>query len=973
MSSVESIAEDRFGFLWMGTQEGLNRFDGYQFTVHQPADRPGHLRDDFIRAIAPDPRGDLWIGTESGVQHLDTATGRFGDSVTPPGVGVRLNTLRVAPDGRLWFGGQFGGLWTRPPVPAAQARAVATNVVGPAEIVTATAFGRAGNLWIASAGRLLLVRTRPRGAELEIEATPVLRDVGFVRVIHVDDEGVLWLGRVGRPVMRFDPARQDSTEYPNLPDHVITLASAGEGRLWIGGKDAGLTRFDPATGEILNYRHDPGDEHSLAENDVAIVYEDRAGSLWIGAWNGGVSRLNLYAQAFRTLRNNPAQTDSLPDDDVTRMAEAPDGRLWTMTRNDVLAVGDPAMGSFKPVPLDRDLTALAFAGPHLFVGTATGLVELDPATGRALPPRQPIRAAGLDRMRIDGLHGRDGRLWIVADRRLHCLAPNNGGETLQSVALGTDDEPTSLFASSPDRVWIAFADAGLLLVERSASGALAVRRAGGAAVSARGRLIAVIEDRGVVWIGSARGFGRLDAAGRVEWLDLELGMPSRSVADIQADAEGVLWIPTNQGITRFEPATGRAVHLGAAQGAQGSGYVDGGGARGRSGLLYFAGRGITVFHPREVVQNPYRPRVLFTALEILHRPVLPSWLDADSPLSTSIHAADSITLGPDAVVFSVEMAAPGVTDPRRVRFAHRLDGFDDAWIETPANRRVATYTSLSPGEYLLRARSQTPAGAWSTEEARLRIRILPPWWRSPAAIALWFTLLVVALAIVISETRRRGRVRIALAEQEVLRRASVTDPLTGLYNRRFLTAWLQLEVPRTLRTHRPSGADRHPEFLHIVMVDLDNLKEINDAFGHDAGDRALRAVAELLHSHARADDVAVRWGGDEFMLILRSADRVRAADVVERLRALAENLQPTHGDASRCTLSLGFVSFPFLAHDVDALTWDETMQLADRALLLSKRRGRNAWTGFIATPAATATDVLADPLPDTVRVVEGPG
>lgn len=222
--------------------------------------------------------------------------------------------------------------------------------------------------------------------------------------------------------------------------------------------------------------------------------------------------------------------------------------------------------------------------------------------------------------------------------------------------------------------------------------------------------------------------------------------------------------------------------------------------------------------------------------------------------------------------------------------------------------------------------------------------------------------------------------RVALAEQDALRRASVTDPLTGLYNRRFLAAWLKHEVPRALRTHRPAAEwEPDAEFLLFVMADLDNLKEINDTFGHDAGDRAIRAVAELLRSHARADDVAVRLGGDEFVLVLRSVEQAHAGQVVERLRAGAENLDLVLDGAPRCTISLGFAWFPFLADDVEALTWEQTLQIADRALLYSKRRGRNAWTGFLAT-AATSSDDVIDHLdaggdrtpPPTIRAVRGP-
>lgn len=974
-SSVESIGEDRYGFLWFGTQEGLNRFDGYRFEVHLAGERAGQLRDGFIRAIVRDPRGDLWIGTSSGLQHLDVATGRFGESVTPRGVGVRLNSVAVGGDGRVWFAGASGGLWTKG-LTETVAQRVVTSHLSSASRVTAVSIDAQRQLWIAADGHLYRLTIAGSGAPLSPVSEKVLGDVGTIRVIHVE-EGALSLGRQNATFLRLDLKTRNVAEHPDLPRWVLTIAPAGEGRIWVGGKGAGVTRFDPRTGAKITYRHEAANQQSLAEDDVAAIHQDRGGSLWVGAWNGGVSRLDLYSQAFRTLRSTPGRGDSLPDNDVTRMAEAPDGRLWAISRNDVLMVGDPATDSFARVPLERDLTAIAFVANQLFVGTTTGLIELDPETGAPRDARESVRAAGLDRASITALASAGGQLWILSRSNLYCLTGGTSGAIVHA-ALPENEEPTALTAAVPGRAWVAFGD-GLLLRAETSGEVLNVTRISDAALTARGRLSAITEHQDALWIGAALGIGRVSFRNnRVEWLRVAAGMPSRSVAAILADARGHLWIPTERGITRFDPVTSRAIHFGDVQGAQSSGYVEGGAAEGGSGRFYFAGRGITTFNPLQVVVNPHQPRVVFTALEILHRPVLPRWIDPESPLSTAIHAASEVSLGPDAAVFSVEMAAPGASDPEGVVFSHRLDGFESEWIETRADRRLATYTRLSPGRYVIRARARTQSGVWSTNEALLRIEILPPWWRTPTAIALWFVLAAAIVALLVHEVRRRTSVRIALAEQGALRRASVTDPLTGLYNRRFLAEWLKLEIPRTLRTHHGADGARR-EFLLFAVADLDNLKRINDASGHDAGDRALRAVASLLQSHARLEDLAVRLGGDEFLLIVRLSDREQATQVVERLRSSASALDLGLQETLRSTISLGFATFPVVADDPSALTWEQTLTLADRALLHSKRRGRNTWSGFVAAPRSSAEALLRqleqglEPSHfSAIRVIEGP-
>ena len=184
------------------------------------------------------------------------------------------------------------------------------------------------------------------------------------------------------------------------------------------------------------------------------------------------------------------------------------------------------------------------------------------------------------------------------------------------------------------------------------------------------------------------------------------------------------------------------------------------------------------------------------------------WIPA-SPLERTIDAQEEVTLGPDATVFSVEMAPLHYVDPPSNRLMYRLEGFDPEWIETDAHNRVATYTNLAPGRYVLRARAGTKNGLWSEREATLAIQILPPWWRTRRALAGW----VGARAGRRGPghgpgVRRRARVKLALLERETLRRESLTDPLTGLHNRRFLVSWLQQEMPKLLREYRARGAGR---------------------------------------------------------------------------------------------------------------------------------------------------------------------
>jgi diguanylate cyclase (GGDEF)-like protein len=479
-------------------------------------------------------------------------------------------------------------------------------------------------------------------------------------------------------------------------------------------------------------------------------------------------------------------------------------------------------------------------------------------------------------------------------------------------------------------------------------------------LAARGFISALHEDRdGGVWVGTRRGLGRIDVKSRViSWLSTRDGLPSTNIAGIVGDALGSVWVATNRGLTRIDPGPRAMTHFGAREGAQGAGYAEGAWAAGGSGLLYFAGEGVTAFDPHEVHPSPVRPGIVFTGLEILRRPVVPRWLDPQSPLEHAIDAESEITLGSSASVFSVEMAALHYSDPQSNRLAYRLEGFDPDWIDTDAQSRVATYTRLAPGRYVLRARAATKNGLWSEREATLAIRVLPPWWRTRIALAGWCGLALVAAGLGWAAALRLFRVRLALLERETLRRESLTDPLTGLYNRRFLTTYLQHELPKVLREYDAGAA--HGADLLFLLMDVDDFKSINDRFSHATGDQVLAKIAAALRDHIRDSDLAVRWGGDEFCVVSRSLPRDHAPASVARLGRAAETLGRTLAAevGVGCTLSIGYAAFPFLVQEPRALTWEQTLALADHALLLTKRRGRNSHTGLRATAKLSSREVL---------------
>jgi diguanylate cyclase (GGDEF)-like protein len=994
-NSVGDIVQDRLGFLWFGTQEGLNRYDGYRFVVHRARNEPGFLRDHNITALIEDRRGDLWAGTSGGLHRLDLATGQFHREAEAETAHREILDVIEDGAGRIVFSASAGGLWVLDPgTNGRPVRRIESAVLSADATVTTLARGAGSTIWAAASGHLLRIDISPQATTV-VEA---LRDLGTIAALATDAQGHVWVGSRESEPRRYDPRSGRVDRYPQCPRGTLTILAGNGGELWIGSRGGGLVRLDPATGEAATFRHDPDDASSVSKNDIAALYEDHSGNLWIGTWNGGVSRLDPYAQAFRTFAHRPRVPDSLPYDDVTAMAEMPDGRLWLGSRSGRLASGDPHSSRFSmaaPLAGVERVNALGRSGTALLVGTPRGLRAVEAGSGREVALSPPLRAA-LGEPPITSIHGGvAGEVWVAALGNLFRLtSPDSGPAGVHTYSPPLQAPVSAFFAASNGRVWVA-SQAGEIAMGEPAPGAENVRfrrlevrvtQTADRPLMELGFITALHEDdQGRLWVGTRRGLGKIDPrTGVGEWLDERSGLPSTSVNSLLGDRDGFLWLATDRGLTRLDTRTGRMTHFGSREGAQGTGYAERACAKGDSGLLYFAGQGVTAFDPRQVIVNPHPPGIAFTALEILRKPMEPRWLDAASPLSNAIHSTDAMTLGPGVGVFSVEMAALHYSDPKSNRLLYRLEGFDPDWIETDASNRVATYTRLAPGDYVLRVRAATKNGVQSEHEARLAIRVLPPWWQTRSAIAGWLLLFLLAAVGSGAAVRRRTRVRIALMERETLRRESLTDALTGLHNRRFLATHLQHEVPKLLRERAASGAtgDDLGTDLLFVVLDVDNFKSINDSHSHAAGDRVLVAVAKALRDNIRDSDLAIRWGGDEFLVVARSFHRREAAASVERLRRAVEALGHTLAEdgGPQCTVSIGWAAFPFLVDEPTALTWEQTLDLADRALMLTKRRQRNSHSGFAASPRVTSAalvEFLVSPrqaaaLPEGIEIVTEP-
>ncbi len=807
-AAVRAIAQDGRGFLWVGTEDGLNRYDGYEFTVfrNDPLD-PESLPDNSILSIFP-ARGDgLWIGTvDRGVARLDLATRKFRRYLPEP---ARPNGLPAGPitalledhGGHLWIGTGGGGLARLDPG-ATTFRRFQPDPSNPSSFpstnVLALAEDPSGAIWAGTAGRGLLKLDPESGRVLATfdrdPANPSRAANAVVAALLVDRKGTIWAG--AGALVRFDPAsgkvkvyRNDPADPASFPaTQARSLAEDGNGRLWIA-TESGVVRFDPGTGLFQSIRNRQGDDSSLPSNRTTTVCADRAGLLWIGLDGAGMAVLDLAGSPFRTWRFDPGRQGGITARIVRGVHEARDGTLWLSLAGGGLNAFDPSTGSVRafragsPGGLSTDDVWNAVVDEDGLVWAATiggGLNRIDPKSGAVRVFRsRPGDSSSLssDVLRVL-LLGRDGSLWVGTVGGGLCRFDRAAGTA--ACFRNVSGDPSSLsndvvravHEGPTGTLWVG-TDRGINRFDPVTGrftrflDDLSRPETGGIA-----RVYGLSESpEGILWAGTPRGLVRLDPkSGTVRRFREADGLPNETVYSVLPDGRGALWVSTNRGLARVVPSqdgTTAVFHaFDVRDGLQSDEFNGGSFHRGPTGTLWFGGiLGVTGVLPDEVRDDPFAPPVALLSFSKLGRP-LPAteWLPGRS-----------VTLGPREGFFTVEFAALSFRAAAKNRYAWKLEGLDDDWV-SGGTRRRADYTSVPPGDYVFRVKAANKDGVWNEEGIRLRIVVRPPWWKTPAATGAW-VLLLVAGGLVISRLEKhrvvgKERERSQLVEAELRAQAA---------------------------------------------------------------------------------------------------------------------------------------------------------------------------------------------------------
>ena len=950
--SVLAITQDRDGYIWVGTQNGLARFDGVRFTSYTP-DRVPQIPGIWVRALLIDREGKLWIGTYKGLAMY--ADGRFvsvpaADTAAHPELDVYA--IRESKDGSIIVGTTDGLLRV------ANGKLVA---FGPDVRPALTLLQRHDGLWIGSNGSVVRV-VAGQSTRLPLPATAATAAVTRL----VESQGRVWAGTSQGLFFNEGDSWKLFVGDPKLANSPIgALFEDHDHNLWAGTNPGLLRLRDGRLVETTSGRL------PINLKDVRSAFEDREGNLWLGSQVEGLIRVwNGWTRRYSV-------DDGLTDPVVWSVARGSNGTVWTGTSDGVSVLDRGHFSTFEPgtaLPHPHAYSLLAEADT-LWIGTRRGL-----ALWRGGKLETPILFAPLAGAQINGIARQsDGSLWFMTSEGLFRL-DREGQPDAHLSRYGPADGLADLRVRSmlqlrDGRIWVS-TESGLY--ERRGERFVEIGTDSGLP---RGLDINTLHQlpSGAVAIGTFSERLYIYIGGRWIRYGPEQGMPANAIFFMTEDDRGYLWIAGIRGVERVPLVDLERFARGEIKQVRGEmilnergdrnagqqgfccngaglskGYIDG-------HVLWLPSRdGVVALDTHDIVKNPLAPQVVIERVDFQggshEARAMPAELEAN--------ARD----------LGFEFTATSFQDPQSIQLRYRLDGYDTDWhlLDDPGRRR-ANYTNLPAGDYVFEVMGANNAGVWNPAPARLAFRIHPYFHETMLFRLLLLLLLGVVAYAGYSWQRQQHETQRVLLEQQVLERtqqlhlsnerlenASQTDPLTGLRNRRYLAN--QIPADLAYYDRDPARGDRSGLSILFVLVNIDDFSGLNERLGRKNCDRVLQQFAQMLAMQMRSSDYVARWDDDEFLIVSRPMSAEHAKTIGERIHAaIARNaFFLEDGHAVQLTASIGMAQYPLQRDTGLRPGWEQMVELAGTALHWVKQRGRNGWALFLPGKQADLAGLLRD-------------
>jgi len=800
-STVFSMLQDSQGFMWFGTEYGLNKYDGYTFTVykHDP-EEPNSLSGNWVSALLEDDSGTLWIGTSDGGlnrydRKLDQFTHYRNDPENPSSLSDdEITAIHQDGDGVLWIGTGGGGL-DRVALSEAEGSDQENErfdhyqhdpddpISLSSNAVSVIYEDREGMLWVGTeeGGLNAFERENERWWHYATDPSdPHSLSHNQITAISEDQSGALWVGTGGGGLSRldlskaegFDPENERFNLYQHDPDDPESLSSDDieaiyldrEGVLWIGTYSGGLNRFEPEKETFAHYQNTPSDPKSLSSNTVLSIFQDLEGVLWFGTIGGGVNKLEAGWKNFALYQNDPDNPKSLGDNMVRAFYEDREGNLWIGTMFGGVDRFDRETGNWRhyrndpdgPGSLSNNFVSAIYrdSSDTLWIGTASGLDRYDPET-EAFTRYQADTAdtpGSLSNNVRTIYEGQEGDFWIGTKGGLYRF--NRQEESWDHIYYYDPGDPHGpsdnwVFTFLEDRagrIWVGTLGGGLYHFDPDMEKFRHYQSDPGDTNSLSNNVVvSIVQDReGTLWVGTGGGLDKFNPATETFTHYREKdGMLNDNVYCIVEDGGGHLWLSTNNGLSRFDPQRETFRNYDVTDGLQSNEFNSIACLMSNSEEMFFGGiNGFNTFFPDKIMENPTIPPVVLTSL--VHG-------SEQVNFSHTVDSVNEITLMWPEDSFEFEFAALSYAQPEKNQYAYYLEGFEETWNEV-STRRYGQYTHLPGGTYTLRGKGSNNDGVWNEGGALLKITVVPPFWAT-----WWFRgiVLLVLVGVVVGGFRLR--------------------------------------------------------------------------------------------------------------------------------------------------------------------------------------------------------------------------